>query len=69
VLNPNQKKTSLYSDKNKINTITSGSMPVCAHEIIFAIGIWFFNFAVWFEQRIRAAAPSLRPVYQDKLTI
>jgi hypothetical protein len=42
-------------------------MPVCAHEIIFAKGIWYFKFAIWFEQRIRAAAPSLRPIYYNKI--
>ncbi len=40
----------------------SGSTPACAHETIFAKGTCCFNFAVRFEQRITAAAPSLRPI-------
>ncbi len=38
-----------------------GSTPPCAHETIFARGVCCFNLAIRFEQRTRAAAPSLRP--------
>jgi hypothetical protein len=47
-------------------TIASGSTPVCAHETIFAKGICCFNFAIWLEQRIRAAAPSLRSIWYKR---
>ena len=40
----------------------SGSIPDCAHEIIFATGTHCFIVVLRFEQRTKAEAPSLRPI-------